>query len=310
MFEVAIMEYQIKTTGKRVILNVLANADKSMVGLRVADSNIISMRYSEFRALVVAVLGVQEINNFDLTLFKYHTLPVQQKDGETDETIIVMETVEGSHTAIFEPEHILNALKLYQASDIFSCYLFSYRVMEGHIQGGGIGKVLLHEHAIHWPNKPYQMTDESQTAFCTWFESHKTIHGANQNEKFKQMLRLYLDSYLLGDANQSFVMLTIVLEMLFGSMVELTYRISRGTGFFLSNNRDEMRRIVRSVKQLYNLRSKYVHEGKTIAWESLFELREIVRKTIILMYEKGMHETGFNFKTFSDEVTYDGYLRE
>ena len=114
---------------------------------------------------------------------------------------------------------------------------------------------------------------------------------------------------LLDDSSQSFIMLTIVLEMLFGSTAELTYRISRGVGIFLSNNREEMRKIVISVKRLYNLRSKYVHEGKHIPWDELFELREIVRKTIVLMYEREMYSPKFNFKNFSEESTYDGYLK-
>ena len=32
-----------------------------------------------------------------------------------------------------------------------------------------------------------------------------------------------------------------------------------------------------------------MHEGKHIPWDELFELREIVRKTIVLMYEREMY---------------------
>ena len=302
--------YQIKSTGSRVMLNVLANCDKSVVGLEVANSKIISMNFSDLRELVISLLGPQEINNFDLTLFKYHTSPIQRKDGTCDDTIIVMETIEDSEQVYFEPNNILDVLKLYQATDIFSCYLFSYRVIDGELKGGGMAKLLLREHAIHWPPKTYKMTDESKTSFYTWFKSHNIIHSTRYNEKFKQMLRLYLDSYLPDDSNQSFIMLTIVLEMLFGSTVELTYRISRGAGVFLSNDREGMRKIVSSVKRLYTLRSKYVHEGKSIPWDALFELREIVRRTIVLMYEREMCNSEFDFKVFSEEITYDGYFKE
>ena len=59
--------------------------------------------------------------------------------------------------------------------------------------------------------------------------------------------------------------------MLFGAPNgELTYRISRGTALFLSSDRDEMKTIHSQVKKLYNLRSKYVHEGKNVEWEKLF----------------------------------------
>lgn len=304
------MAYQIKSTGNRVIINVLANCDKSVIGLEVANSKIISINFYDLQKLVISLLGVQEINNFNLTLFKYHIFPIQREDGTSDETIIVMETIEEPEQALVEPNSILDALKLYQSSDIFSCYLLSYQVIHGELKGGGIAKILLREHAIYWPTKAYEMTDESKASFHTWFESHKKIHSAGHNEKSKQMLRLYLDSYLPDDSNQSFIMLTIVLEMLFGSTVELTYRISRGVGVFLSKNREEMKKIVKSMKQLYSLRSKYVHEGKEIPWEALFELREIVRRTIVLMYERGMCSSEFNFKVFSEDITYDGYLKE
>ena len=55
------------------------------------------------------------------------------------------------------------------------------------------------------------------------------------------------------------------------------------------------------------MRSKYVHEGKRVKDEQLFELREIVRRVIVLMFERGMHKPDFDFKSFSDELTYDGY---
>ena len=59
-----------RTEGKRVRLDVLANADKSMVGLQIGKSKIISMLYVDFLTLVVSVLGEREINNFEFILFK------------------------------------------------------------------------------------------------------------------------------------------------------------------------------------------------------------------------------------------------
>ena len=87
------MEYIPTTSGERVRLDVLANADKSMVGLQIGNSKIISMQYADFWTLVVSVLGEREINNLEATLFKYHVTPVHKKNGEYDDSIIVMETV-------------------------------------------------------------------------------------------------------------------------------------------------------------------------------------------------------------------------
>lgn len=300
------MEYMFTTTGDRVRLDVLANADKSMVGLQIGNCKIISVRYFDFLTLVVSVLGEKEINNFELTLFKYHALPSQQESGENDDSIIVMESVGDFLSA----ETVLDSLKFYQSTDIFSCYLFSYRFVDGKLCGGGLGKVLLREHAIHWPFKLYKMTNGDQSEFQTWFESHREICAVNQNEKFQKMKSLYLDSYLIGDADLSFAMLSVVLEMMVNSTSELQYRISRNVAIFLSSSRNEMKDIFKNVKRLYGIRSKYVHEGKSVSWEALFELREIVRKILVLMYNQGMHKIEFDFKAFSEEITYDGYLKE
>lgn len=300
------MGYKIKMTGEHVRLDVLANADQSMVGLQTDNSRIISMHYSEFLDLVTAVLGEREINNFELTTFKYHVFPIQQANGEINDSIIVLETIED----VIEAETVLDMLKLFQSSDIFSCYLFSYRVSEGKLCGGGIGKIFIREHAINYPYKPYQMTDESRAEFQPWIDTHREILSDGANEKYSRMKRLYLDSYLLDDADQAFAMLSIVLEMLVDSTSELQYRISRCAAVFLSKSRSEMKEIFQSVKRLYGIRSKYVHEGKRVSWDNLFELRELARRVIVLMYEKGMHRKGFDFRAFSTELTYDGYAQE
>ena len=298
------MEYIPTTSGERVRLDVLANADKSMVGLQIGNCKIISMQYADFWTLVVSVLGEREINNFEATLFKYHVTPVHKKNGEYDDSIIVMETVGDC----LPTETILTMLKLYKSMDVFSCYQFSYRMVDGKPHRGGMGKVWVREHAINWPFKSYKMTSEERDEFYKWFESHRGMCTVDQNEKFKKMKRLYLDSYLIDNADLSFAMLSVVLEMMVNSTYEMTYRISRSVGLFLSSNKNEMRDIFKCVKRLYGIRSKYVHEGKSVSWDDLFELREIIRKILVLMYEKEMHKIGFDFKTFSDELTYEGYL--
>ena len=155
------------------------------------------------------------------------------------------------------------------------------------------------------------MTEEERTQFEPWWESHKKIIATNNNSKFKEIVRMYFDSFMMESSEMSFVVLSVVLEMLFGAPNgELTYRISRGTALFLSSDRDEMKTIHSQVKKLYNLRSKYVHEGKNVEWEKLFELREIVRNIIVLMYENKMNLNNFSFKKFSEELSFDGYDKE
>lgn len=288
------MEYKLNTTGERVRLDVLANADKSLIGLQIENSEIISMAYSELRALVIAILGIRELNNFDENLMKHYAFPKNE-----DDLIVVMKTVEEELNWAF----VLDALKLFQSSDVFSCYFLTYNDLNGRIKRCGHVKILNREHAVLCPYKPYKITNAQKLEFQNWFENHKRLYyDGHKNKKFCKMKRLYIDSYLIGDADHSFLMLFIVLEMLFGIKEKLKFRISVGTGRFLSNEKEEQGRIAERVKELYTVRSKYVHEGRNVSWEALFELREIVRKVIVCMYEKGMYVEGFDFKEFYNNM--------
>lgn len=301
------MKYVINQSGNRVVLDLLANATKSLVGLEVNNCRIISIPYSELYAMVLSVYGVKGEWVFSRETSKYHTMPLSTAK---DDSVIVLESVEveGSRDTVASDYTILEALKLYQSSDIFSCYSLSYRVKDGKIQHGGRGEAFLWQHGMHWPEKPYEITDDARSNFNAWLNEHRDLfRSGHHNAKFRQMKHLYLSSYLTDDANLSFVMLSVVLEMLFGGNSELSYRISRGVGMFLSTDREEARNLFVRMKKLYDMRSKYVHEGKRVKDEQLFELREIVRRVIVLMFERGMHKPDFDFKNFSDELTYDGY---
>ncbi len=285
----------LNTTEENIRLDVLANADESMIGLELGNSKIIPICYDDFYSHVISKLGKEEINNLRLALFKYHVLPVQTNDN-TKKNLVVMKTTGDLHSA----DNILDVLKFYQSSDIFSCYTF--------YPGNSCPRNLLREHAIFWPVKSYAIEHKDFVALQHWFETHSQICATNHNEKFKKMRTLYLDSYLLDSKELSFVILSVILEMMVNSKSELRYRISRSVSLFLSNNKNEMKDIFQCVKRLYDIRSKYVHEGTSIDQQYLFELREIVRKILVLMYEQEMHKAEFDFNFFSDELTYAGYL--
>jgi len=296
-----LMSYSVNTSGKPVMLNVLANADASIVGLEIGSSRIVSMSENELCQIDLMSHGAMLEYHRSQTLFKYRA---------SKEPLIVMETI-GENGVPAGHREILDMLKLYKSADIFSCYTTFYKFKQNKLTHGGLGEVLLREHPTHWPDKPYTMTEEERLQFEPWWKSHKDIFDTCNNSKFKQIVRMYLDSFMMEDAETAFVVLSVVLEMLFGSPNnELTYRISRGAALFLSADRGEMRTIFSQVKRLYTLRSKYVHEGTKIEWEKLFELREIVRKIIIDMYERQMNKSCFSFQKFAEELSFDGYVKE
>ena len=43
------------------------------------------------------------------------------------------------------------------------------------------------------------------------------------------------------------------------------------------------------IYQLYDVRSRYVHDGKDVPQEALFELREIVRRVLVEICNRGYH---------------------
>ena len=110
------MEYVINQSGNRVVLDLLANATKSLVGLAVNNCRIISIPYSELYAMVLSVYGVKGEWVFCREAFKYRTTPLS--DAE-DDSVIVLESVEveGFRDTIVSDYTILEALKLYQSSD-------------------------------------------------------------------------------------------------------------------------------------------------------------------------------------------------
>ena len=156
------MEYVINQSGNRVVLDLLANATKSLVGLAVNNCRIISIPYSELYAMVLSVYGVKGEWVFCREAFKYRTTPLS--DAE-DDSVIVLESVEveGFRDTIASDYTILEALKLYQSSDIFSCYSLSYRFKDGKIQHGGRGETFLWQHGTYWPEKPYEITDDARS---------------------------------------------------------------------------------------------------------------------------------------------------
>ena len=305
--------YQIKENARRVILDVITANDDSLVGLKVGHSEFISMDFPEFYELVMRFCGYQEIGNFERKLFE-QKVGINREvnaDGiiDCDETqLIVLETIFSDEKMAPEDYSIPRMLKLFKAEDVFSCYWLTYQNIDGRICGGGLADIVEYGHAIDHLPKKYSLTIEEKQAFPSWCENHYDILSYECNILFKQWIDTYFDSYLVGKIEQSYIMLFVILEMLFGAENnEISYQIRRGTALFLSTSRTEMIDINSQIKKLYNSRSKYVHSGKSVNWDDLFALREIVRKVIVLMYEKGYHKKDFDHKKFLDNITFGGY---
>ena len=183
----------------------------------------------------------------------------------------------------------------------------NYTVDENHLKAGGIGETTGYQHSLGFNKCKFGMTEEEKNAFPEWFEQYKPFSLATEaNEQFQKALRTYKFSYYIGFPELEFVMLFTILEMLFSGHSDITYQISRGTALLLSNTADEMKINTQRVKNLYNKRSRYVHDGSSIDHEDLFELREIVRNTILKLIELGYHKKDQSFKNLKNKILCSG----
>jgi len=297
------MEYQIKRNCKRVVLNILAGSDESLVGLTLYNCNIISMSMDDFVALVVQVNGIMEYNHLISCLAEHGVY----KGG--DGKLVVLESIEESEDSGIHEFNLCDALRLYKAEDVFSCYRISYRWDGEKIIHGGIVKLIKYTHAIdHLPAR-YYMTETEKTEFPEWYENcFQKLKHKSMNPKFKNALQAYYTSYMVGIVDLEYIMLFSALEMIFGSgHSEITYQISRGTALLLSADSRSMTDVYRKMKKLYTVRSKYVHGGERVPLENLYELRDIVRRILIRLTELQFYTLDSTFEMLRERILTGGF---
>lgn len=292
------MAYTLHNDGKKVILSVLVGADPVLVGLKVDQSTIISMKYQDLYEIVLSTYGVTEKEHFIKSLSYHHILP--------DSDIVVLETICDNPADYFASELIPKALKLYHGADIYSCYSVNYLVENNKVRFGGLGDICkgyYHARGLISPN--YKLKEQELTEFPKWYKStFKKINSDDCNEKYKAMLRMYDTSYLIGICESEFVVLFTVLEMLFGKKHsdKITIRIARGTSKLIGTSAKERSSIRKRMYKLYDIRSRYVHEGKGIPHENLFELREFVRKVLIEIFIRNYHTKDKSLSNLRDTL--------
>ena len=287
------MPYRLTESGDRVILSVLIGADQSLIGLRVNHSKIISLKFGELDNIIQKVYGVVEKNRFLQSVMDHYRPPTVP--GETvdlsDCDLIVLETVCESPSDYFATDMILRALKLYHGADIYSCYSVNYRVDNGKIRYGGLGNTVQYRHAIGMVKPHYVLSEQQKNDFPEWYASvFLKIIQPSCNDSYCAMVRRYDISYMIGICEAEYVMLFTTLETLFGTdLTKITSYIAKGTSVLIGHSAKEKSTLRNRIYQLYDIRSRYVHDGKAISEEALFELREIVRRVLVEICHRGYH---------------------
>ncbi len=298
------MEYSLRADGNRVVLDVIACADKSLIGLTLGDSTFMSISVDELYSIIKKVSGEREFNLLTRKLIDNGLVSEAKKE------IIIMETAGSCAENQCLRHHILQLLRLYKPFDIYSCYMTCYRYDGKDLKYGGNIKIAKHEHASYnFYMKSYNLTKEEFEEFPRWVRAHYVFgEQRNNNRLFLQIIQLYDEAFLVGFTELEFIMLFTILEMIFGSgRTENTYQISRGTALILSKTKNEMQAVYTSMKKLYSIRSQYVHKGKTIKREDLDELRNYVRLVILKLIEFEYYNADRSFEELIEKITFTGY---
>lgn len=287
------MPYRIRESGERVILSVLIGADQSLIGLRVDHSKIISVKFGEIDSLIQEAYSVAEKNRFINSVMDHYRPPITP--GETlnlsDCDLIVLETVCESASDYFATNMILKALKLYHGADIYSCYSINYHFEDGKIRHGGLGETIQYCHAVGFVKPHYSLTEQEKADFPSWYSSvFLKMIQPYCSDGYRAMVHRYDISYMIGICEAEYVMLFTNLEALFGTdLAKITSHIAKGTSLLLGGSSKEKSYLRNRIYKLYDVRSRYVHDGKNVPQESLFELREIVRRVLVEICNRGYH---------------------
>lgn len=296
------MAYQFKTKSKRVTLHVLVGADQSLVGLKFLHYSVISMKFEEFYNLIIGIYGTGESNRLIYALADRQLI-------SNNSDLVILEITEEENVSGLDEFYFLKMLKLYKAEDIYSCYHATYCIKEGKIISGGNIHNVKYEHAIDFLPARYKLEDWEKKYLPKWFDQYfVSLYTVERNPQFWNMLRAYDTSYLIGIPEMEYIMLFSVLEMIFGSgHTEITYQISRGTALLLSSNSDNMEKLYKKMKTLYGERSQYVHSGKKIKIECLYELRDIVRRVLVILIDLDYHKKEASFTDLQRNIMLGGF---
>lgn len=120
-----------------------------------------------------------------------------------------------------------------------------------------------------------------------------------KNSRFKRALEFYFNSFMASNTSVSFTLLFSSLEALFNlESDKITETIASSTSKIMFVDERVEKKIKYKMKDYYDRRSSYIHgnEPKEITEKRQFDLREIVRKVILIYWQISMTENIFDSK--------------
>lgn len=145
--------------------------------------------------------------------------------------------------------------------------------------------------------------------------SYEKVSELAQNNKFfKNAITMYYSSFSVSDYNVGFTLLVIALESLLSlstyskpeicnscgkAKYAITSTIAQNVSLILM---DHDNAIKKRIRDLYGVRSKFVHTGKEIAKEDEQEMQEFVRKVLLMYWCVSICKVTYEHKVIMKEI--------
>jgi hypothetical protein len=125
------------------------------------------------------------------------------------------------------------------------------------------------------PEVARMLRDEFQLDALTGAEVHAAV--ATYSRFLFRAARHQAD----GNCDEAFLHYVIALDLLCGGTDESTKSVTRRAACIIHRAKESsLEAAIRRVRALYDIRSKYVHEGRPVKEESLIDVQEVCREVL------------------------------
>lgn len=169
------------------------------------------------------------------------------------------------------------------------------------------------------PDQALEAMKRQNNRITSGIAYEKVTELASNNKYFKNALSMYHSSFSVSDHNAGFMLLVIAMEALLSlstygkteqcescgqTKYKISATVSENVSFALL---DIDGTIKKRFKQLYNLRSKFAHNGKEVSKQEEQELQEYARKVLLMYWCVSMYRNTYDHKIIIEEIQSAGY---
>lgn len=123
-------------------------------------------------------------------------------------------------------------------------------------------KLDLFRYYVQYPYEIYCLSDDECNEIKQFYDTYSAFKNNEKTADIKNMIKIYFQARRIEIREVRFILLITVIEMFLGVSSEISNQISKGVATLMADNYEEHERISVKMKNIYNARSKYIHNGK------------------------------------------------